>query len=328
MSLRRKVDSRTGTHGTIPGLEDYGRDATKSRCQIGRRASAGHRHLGSPSLVSAITVCFNSSRTVARTIDSIARQTYAQVEYIVIDGGSQDGTVEVVRSRENVIDLWLSEQDRGISDAFNKGIALASGEFIALVNADDWLEPSHVERAVAGLQLTGADFVFGNVVVHGPDRAAQYVVSGDPDYGRSVRQAMPDVNHPTVVCRRRVFERHGLFDTSLHIAMDYDWLLRGYLAGVRGAYIPELTSHMEMGGLSQRSASAALREVREISIRHGYSRGRAWCKFILRLLRVRARLFGERWVSRDLAQRVRALIHPGYRPLRGGKQPREWDGRA
>jgi glycosyltransferase involved in cell wall biosynthesis len=311
---------------TIPSLDDYARDLSRLRCAVGGRAVGGGRRLGSQGTVSAITVCFNSSRTVARTIDSVAGQTYVQVEYIVVDGGSDDGTVDVLRSRAADIDLWLSEGDRGISDAFNKGIALASGEFIALVNADDWLEPTHLEKAVAILRENDADFVFGNLMVHGPDGAAQYSLSGDPRYGRSIRHAMPDINHPTVVCRRRVFELHGLFDTGLRIAMDYDWLLRGYLCSVRGAYVPDLTSHMEVGGLSQRSARAALREVRDISIRHGYSRWLAGCRFLVRLARVRARMLVERWISPDFAQRVRAVLHPGYRSFQAGTRSREWNG--
>jgi glycosyltransferase involved in cell wall biosynthesis len=322
-----EVGTDRAVRRTIPVLQDYARDLNGSSGPMGGRAVGGRR-LEPAGTVSAITVCFNSLGTVARAIDSVAAQTHTQVEYIVIDGGSNDGTVDVLRNRANDIDLWISERDRGISDAFNKGVALASGEFIAFVNADDWLEPAHMASAVAALRETNADFVFGNLVVHGSDGAAQYALSGDAGYGTSIRHAMPDVNHPSLVCRRRVFERYGLFDTSLRIAMDYDWLLRGYLAGVRGTYLPGLTSHMEMGGVSQRSARAALREVREISIRHGYPRRMAWSRFIARLARVRARLLLERLISRNLAQRVRAVIHPRYRPFPAGTRTREWNGTA
>lgn len=266
-------------------------------------------------MVTVVTVAFNAARTIERTIDSVAAQTYANVEYIVVDGGSTDGTIELIRKREADIDLWLSGPDRGISDAFNKGIALACGEFIALVNADDWLEPQHVERAVERLRSTQADFVFGNLMVHGADGVPQYLLLGDPRYAERIRHAMPDINHPSVVCRREVYERLGLYDTQLRVAMDYEWLLRGHGARVAGEYVAEITSHMEGSGVSHRSGHIGLREVRDVSVRYGYPRKLAQLRFAGRLARVTARTFLERRVSKEMAHRLRVLIHPGFRKL-------------
>ena len=289
---------------------------------MGGRSLGRGAPLESKGLVTVITVAFNSAETISRTIDSITAQTYPRVEYIVVDGGSVDGTVEVLRSREPDIDLWLSERDRGISDAFNKGIALATGEFISLVNSDDWMDPDHLARAVACLQETGADFAFGNLMVHGAGDAPQYVIDGDPHYARRIRHSMPALSHPSVVCRREVYERHGLFDREFRIAMDYEWLLRGYKSGVRGHYVPEITSHMGGGGVSDLSGHIGLREVRDVSIRHGYSAALAWARFWVRVSRLRARLLMERWtLSRTLAQRLRRLIHPRYRPYRANVSP-------
>jgi glycosyltransferase involved in cell wall biosynthesis len=245
-----------------------------------------------PGLVSVVTVSFNSVRTIGRTIDSVVAQSYPMVEYIVIDGGSTDGTAELLRSREHDIHLWVSEPDRGISDAFNKGIALAAGEYLALVNSDDWLEPRQLAMAVAALGSSTADFVFGDLMLHVEDDRPSHVFRGDRDYARTIRFSMPHVNHPTVVCRRKVYDTNGMFDTTLRAAMDYEWLLRGYKAGVVGLYVPGIVGHMSMEGISNRDFSLGLREVRDTSVRYGYPSGLAQLRFLVRLFRGRAR----RWL--------------------------------
>lgn len=304
------------SHQAPPLLGEYVRRAADLRCSVGGR-SLRHEVQPQPAngLVTVITVAFNSVATLSRTIDSIAAQTHPGIEYIVVDGGSADGTVEMLRQREAAIDLWLSERDRGISDAFNKGIALASGQFISLVNSDDWMDPDHLARAVACLQQTGADFAFGNLMVHGGGNAPQYVIDGDPQYALRIRHSMPALSHPSLVCRREMYERYGLYDRELKIAMDYEWLLRAHEAGARGRYVPEITSHMGGGGVSDLSGHVGLREVRDISVRHGYSAALAWARYCGRVSRLRTRLLMEQWgLSRRLAQRLRRLIHPAYRP--------------
>lgn len=299
----------------IPLLEEYLRDRARLGCPAGGESRSLEGRRDFQGVLTVITVAFNAAGTISRTIDSVASQTYPNLEYIVVDGGSTDGTVELLRQRGADIDLWLSEPDRGISDAFNKGIALARGEFIAIVNSDDWIEPEHMELAVEHLRRSGADFVFGDLVVHDSGGGAAYGIAGDPAYGRRILHAMPDINHPSVVCRREVYERYGLYDRGLRIAMDYEWLLRIHLRGARGQYVPGLTSHMFGGGVSHLHGRRALTEVREISIRYGYPPAVAWTRFIGRDLRARTREFIERRVSRRFAQRLRTMIHRGYRPI-------------
>lgn len=303
------------SHREPPLLDEYTRQVADLRCAVGGRSLRRGAPLAADGLVTVITVAFNSAGTISRTIDSIAAQTHPRIEYIIVDGGSSDGTVELLRQREADIDLWLSEPDRGISDAFNKGIALASGQFISLVNSDDWMDPDHLARAIACLQESGADFAFGNLMVHGGGNAPQYVIDGNPHYATRIRHSMPALSHPSVVCRREVYERHGLYDRNLRIAMDYEWLLRSYKSGARGRYVPQITSHMGGGGVSDLSGHVGLREVRDVSIRHGYSAPLAWTRYWARVSRLRARLLMERWgLSRRVAQRLRRLIHPAYRP--------------
>jgi glycosyltransferase involved in cell wall biosynthesis len=298
---------------TIPRLTDYPRHPWMLDCPKGGRSSGRPGRETSAGLVTVVTVTLNSAATLDRTIDSIAAQTHGRIEYIIVDGGSTDGTPQTLRRREADIDLWVSAPDRGISDAFNRGIALASGEYIALVNSDDWLEADHAARAVSRLGRTDAQFVFGNLMVHEADGKARYAITGDPAYGRRVRHAMPDINHPSVVCRRGVYERHGLYDVGLRIAMDYEWLLRGYLLGVRGEYLQDLTSHMDAGGASHRSAIAGLGEVRDVSVRYGYPRLLAGMRYANRAARTLIRMSLERRVSMSLARRLRKWLHRGYR---------------
>lgn len=299
---------------TVASLEQYVRDPALLNCKAGGRLLSGGDRPDRVGLVTIVTVAFNSAATLVRTLDSVAAQTYPRIEHIVVDGGSSDGTLDLIRERQNELDLWLSEADKGISDAFNKGIALASGEFIALVNSDDWVDPDHMEKAVTCLRKTGMDFAFGNLMVHGADGMPQYVIAGDPSYAKRIRHSMPALSHPSVVCRREAYERCGLFDHELRIAMDYDWLLRGFNAGLRGVYVPEITSHMSGGGVSDLNGMRGLREVREVCVRYGYSPVLAWLKFMIRISRLSTRLLLERWVSVSVARRIRRIIHPAFHP--------------
>ena len=297
---------------TSPSLRAYASATEVLSCARGGRRLNNATAKSADHLLSIVTVCYNSEKTISRTIDSIAAQTYPHIEYIVVDGGSTDRTVEILRSRQTDIDLWISERDHGISDAFNKGIALATGEYVALVNADDWLEPDHFRLAIEHLKRSDADFTFGNLMFHDHEGAPLYTLIGDALYASKILHAMPAINHPSIVCRRSLYERNGLFDKTFRIAMDYEWLLRNHKQGARGAYIPDITSHMGTNGISQRRVLASLKEVERASIRYGYSASRARIRYWIRTTKVTLRLFIERNVSLSLAISLRALINSRY----------------
>lgn len=298
---------------SIPSLADYPRGPADLKCPFGGRYANCGDIPNRQGLVSIITVTFNSIKTLGRTIDSVATQSYHNIEYIVVDGGSTDGTVDLLRNRSGDIDLWISERDRGISDAFNKGIALARGDFVLLVNSDDWIEPHHVKTAVAALEESNAQFVFGNLAVHTPAGVVDYLVIGDSEYERCIRHSMPDINHPSVVCRREVYERCGLYDCSLGVAMDYEWLLRCYASGVRGKYVDALTSHMLGTGVSNWDFGRSIAEVRVISTKYGYPKAAASARYVVRFVKLGIRKFIERRISARLAQRMRAMLHKRIR---------------
>jgi glycosyltransferase involved in cell wall biosynthesis len=263
--------------------------------------------------VSVVTVSFNSAGTIEKTIDSIKAQTYQAVEYIIVDGGSQDETVGILRRRDGDIDLWISERDRGISDAFNKGIAMASGEYVAIINSDDWLDPDHLSTAISELSRTTDDFVFGDLMLHAADGRSVHLFRGEPNYSARIGHYMPFLNHPTVVCRRASFERIGLFDTTLRTAMDYDWFLRLHEVGGRGHYSPRLIGHMSLEGQSDRDFKSGLREVREISISHGYPTPLAWGRYIFRLSKGTVRRLIQSWLPSEIYEYLRERINPNYR---------------
>jgi glycosyltransferase involved in cell wall biosynthesis len=262
----------------VPTVSDY-RNRPKLSCRAAGGRSNNALRNPKPGLVTIVTVSFNSAKTIEKTIDSIKAQQYPSIEYLVIDGGSTDGTVDILRQRSSDIDIWVSEPDSGISDAFNKGIALASGTFIAFINSDDWIESGHIAVAVARFEATDAEFVYGDLALHSPDGTLAHFFRGDINYNQRISHYMPFLNHPSVVARSRAFERAGLFDPSLRTAMDYDWFLRLHNSGGVGVYDRRLLAHMALGGESDTNFQLNLREVREISIRHGYPRWSAWLRY-------------------------------------------------
>ena len=184
--------------------------------------------------VSIVTAVRNGRAVIEKTILSVLNQTYPRIEYIIIDGGSTDGTVDVIRKYKDRIAYWVSEPDKGISDAFNKGIRAATGEYVALLNADDWMSEDQVAAGVAALRGSQADYVFGDLLLHDADGRVLYRINGDPDYTRIIRSKMPKVNHPSVLARRSLYERVGLFDVAYRYAMDYEWVLRVHAQGGTG----------------------------------------------------------------------------------------------
>jgi glycosyltransferase involved in cell wall biosynthesis len=267
-------------------------------------------------LVSIVTAVYNGARFLEQAIASVRAQTYPNIEYTVIDGGSTDGTLEIIRQYERHLALWLSEPDRGISDAFNKGIAASQGQFIGLLNADDWLSPDQIARGVAALEDASFDFTFGDLQFHDERGEPRFLMRGDPEYARSIRSRMPELCHPTVLARRSAYERVGLFDTTLRYAMDYEWLLRLHVSGGRGRYVPGLLGHMRLGGASDTALIDALKEVRTSAMRYGQPALSAHALFGLRVVKATAGRYLEKWAPRFVYHLARGLMNRQYRARR------------
>lgn len=215
--------------------------------------------------ISIITVVFNNCATIASALDSVLGQRYDDIELIVIDGASTDGTREVLARYESRIAVLVSERDAGMYDALNKGISLATGDVIGFLHADDLLaDGDALARVAAAMADTSIDAVYGDLV---------YVRKDDPSHVLRTWNAggfapeklnlgwMPP--HPTFYARRSIYERLGNFDTTFRIAADYDCMLRFLKAGIRVRYMPHLQVRMRVGGASNRSLANIVRKSRE-----------------------------------------------------------------
>ena len=204
--------------------------------------------------ISIITATFNSAATIADCLRSVASQTQP-VEHIIIDGASQDNTLEIIRGVSPAARI-LSEPDRGIYDAMNKGIELAQGDIVGILNSDDFYAgPQVIEKITALFQQSGADALFADLVYVRPDNLEQVVryYSGagfTPDM--FAWGWMPP--HPTFFVRRELYEQYGLFRTDYKIAADYELTAR-FLSRhkVRYVYLPEVIVRMRTGGISTRN---------------------------------------------------------------------------
>ncbi len=263
-------------------------------------------------LVTIITICLNSATTLEKTIRSVLQQTYNNIEYIVVDGGSTDGTVDIIKKYEDKISTWRSEPDNGIADAFNKGVALATGEYLQIVNSDDWLSENQIETGLTNLTNSSCDFVFGDTMYHGINAKPLFLYRYHSDYLKVIRRRMPDFNHPTVLARKDMYDKIGGFNTKYKIAMDYDWLLRGCLAGFKGLYIPELTGHMQLCGISDSDYLTSYREIRKISIKNGYPVTLAYWLYFFRVIKSFVRRGLELVFPKRLVLALRGILNTRY----------------
>ena len=212
--------------------------------------------------ISIITAVYNNRDTIEAAIQSVLAQTHREIELIVIDGGSTDGTREVLARYESSIAILVSEPDDGIYHALNKGIDLASGEAIGFLHSDDLFGDSFtIERVVSALVDPTVDAAYGDLVYVrklDPTRVVRYWRAGAyrPELLR--RGWMPP--HPTFYARRALYRRHGGFEVSLRIAGDYDCMLRFLVAGAKIAYIPQVQVRMRTGGTSNRSIGNIIRK--------------------------------------------------------------------
>jgi glycosyltransferase involved in cell wall biosynthesis len=210
--------------------------------------------------ISIVTVCRNAEATIAGTIESVRDQQYPDLEYIIIDGASTDITPDIVRSFGSMINVFVSEPDSGIADAFNKGISRALGEIIGLINADDELLPGTLNKVGDFFSRhPDIDVVHGDVLL---SRGQQVLKRVRPAGCWWYPWRLVLFNHPATFVRRSVYEQYGLFDASYRIAMDVEIFLRWMRKGINIAYLPDPLVAMQVGGLSGRLAFQGYREVK------------------------------------------------------------------
>ncbi|OYQ37164.1 hypothetical protein CHU95_02115 [Niveispirillum lacus] len=243
--------------------------------QFGFRPGGRHAPSADRPLYTLITIVRNAAETIEKTLRSVERQTYPAIEYIVVDAASTDGTVDILRRYEYLISHWCSEPDKGHADGQNKGVAIATGQFIGFVYADDWLPDDFVEKSVAALVDGRFDFVFGDMDYYVGGEFV-FTIRGDGDYRRRITYRAPTMNYPTLTAHRRVFEGAGLFDPAYRVAPDYEWLFRVHKAGFQGGYDPAVRYHFALGGNSTQHITRATVEVARALCELGANPVRVW----------------------------------------------------
>jgi glycosyltransferase involved in cell wall biosynthesis len=214
---------------------------------------------------SIITAAYNSEKTIADTIRSIQAQKLVKIEHIVVDGGSADGTMDIVHRNRDSIAHVISEPDKGIYDAMNKGLRLATGEFVGCLNSDDYFADEHsVSKLAVALNKSGADCAWGSVLQVDSSYRPTRKVSGrwfSPamlGYG-----LMPP--HPAFYVRRDILKMAGFFDTELQIAGDFDLMIRLFAErAIRSEHIDDVVTIMRLGGVSTDGMAATRRVTDEI----------------------------------------------------------------
>lgn len=228
--------------------------------------------------VSIVTPCFNSAKTISDTFNSIMEQTYRNIEYIIIDGGSTDRTMDIVHNYENRFHIpirVISEKDNGIYDAMNKGIKIASGNIIGIVNSDDWYEPDTVENVVRSYQGNKYEVVYGmkRVIERGKEKAIDF------KHHDFLHEQM--ICHPTCFVTHSVYKDFGAFDIKYKSSADYDFMLRIFDSGkVTFTPVYKILSNFRTGGMSY--SQKAFRETLSIKMKYGDINRKSYYSKLLR----------------------------------------------
>jgi len=209
--------------------------------------------------ISLLTVSYDSETTIKDTIESIRSQDYNTIEYIVVDGDSKDGTVQIIKSYDSVVTKWISEPDKGIYDAMNKAIGLATGDVVGILNSDDfYFDSTIISQVAAAFENQDVDAVFGDLIFVDPNNLKKTVrtySSAKWNPSKFAKGFMPA--HPTFFVRRKYYEQFGVFKTDYKIAADYELLIRFlYVNKLRYQYLPITMVKMRRGGVSSRNLTS------------------------------------------------------------------------
>jgi glycosyltransferase involved in cell wall biosynthesis len=224
--------------------------------------------------ISIITVCFNSEKTIEKTIQSVLSQNYNNIEYIVIDGKSQDGTIKIINEYIDRIDYFISEPDLGIYDALNKGILRSTGDIVGILNSDDEFSKVDILSTIANyfIQDVKLDSIIGDVIfINKNEKKIRKYTSSNWKNSWFSWGFMPP--HPSFYCRRDLYEDLGLFNITFKIASDFDLLLRFLkINSISYKHIPMTMVIMKTGGVSTRGFKSILtinKEILQICKMHG-----------------------------------------------------------
>ena len=196
-------------------------------------------------------------------INSVLNQTYNNIEYIIVDGMSTDGTWQKICMYKDKISVLIHEKDNGLYDAMNKGISQATGDIIGIVNGDDWYEPNAVQTIVQNIE-NNIDIYYARMNII--DNDGNVLMVSLPDQIDDIWYRM--IPHPTVFVRKSVYEKYGAFDLNYSIVADYEMIFRFYLLGVKFRYIDRVITNFRQGGLTTKRQLACAQEVKKVSMKY------------------------------------------------------------
>lgn len=212
--------------------------------------------------ISVITSVYNNKETIQDAINSVLNQSYKNIEYIIVDGGSYDGTWNIIQNYEHKISKYISDKDKGIYDGLNKGIALATGDIICFLHSDDLYPNDNILQAVANEFITkDIDGIYGDLIYtpkNNTEKIVRYWKSQEFNKSLLKKGWMPA--HPTLFLKRSVYEKYGGFDLDFKIAADYDFMLRILKEEVKVAYLPLVLYKMRIGGASNKNISNVIQK--------------------------------------------------------------------
>lgn len=229
--------------------------------------------------ISIVTVTYNSSKTVRDTFKSVLEQNYPNIEYLVIDGDSQDGTVQIIKEHEddfsnrNITFKWISERDNGIYDAINKGIRMATGDVVGILNSDDYFAGNDTIEEIANAFLNKrVDCVYGDLNYIDSETRDVTRVWRSRDFKKGLFEKSWTPAHPTFYCKRTLYEKHGLYNIKYKIAADVDLMFRFLeIHQANSLYLRKLMVIMRQGGISSsglKSTKTIIKEMRDSFITH------------------------------------------------------------
>lgn len=227
--------------------------------------------------VSIITVVYNGAATIERTIQSVLQQSYQDIEYIIIDGQSNDGTVAIIEEYRSSLAQFVSAADNGIYDAINKGIALATGDLIGIINSDDWYEEDAVTNVVKCYYENPDVSIFHGLLSYWTAKREIHSISGH--HSSFLKSWM--IEHPACFVKRELYQRIGLFNLAYKFCADYDFMLRAFFAQEKFFLIPVVLANFSSGGVSStylctKEALALQRKYKLISVFKQYRRLMYW----------------------------------------------------